>query len=536
MIRAAIAMAGLAGLLATGAAGAVQVTRGPYLQLGGPDRITIRWRTDLPTDSCVDYGVVPSALSIRRRDGAPTTEHEITLTGLRPGTEYFYAVGSAAEPLAGGDDAHSFVTAPPAGAVRPVRIWAIGDSGQPGPGANRVRDAFLAHAAGSGADVWLMLGDNAYTTGTDAQYQAAVFDTYAGLLRNTVLWPTRGNHDVLHAGPANDYYDIFTLPAQGEAGGVASGTEAYWSFDRANVHFVCLDSEGSDRSPAGAMATWLQLDLAATSQPWIIAYWHHPPYTKGTHDSDNVSDSGGRMRDMRANFLPILEAHGVDLVLAGHSHAYERSVLLDGHYGSSGTLLPGHVIDRGDGDPLGEGAYRKPTFGASPHEGAVYAVAGSSSKAEGGALDHPVMVTSLNALGSMVIDVHGDTMDAAFLDADGAVRDRFRLVKGNGPTAIPSGAPAASLSLDAPSPNPFRSDVHAVLRMARPGVVRLEVLDVSGRRIATLRDGPAPAGVTAVRWDGRDRRGNAVAPGTYFLRLHAHGETRVRKVVRAPAG
>ena len=85
--------------------------------------------------------------------------------------------------------------------------------------------------------------------GTDAEYQAAVFDTYPTLLRKTLLWPTLGNHD---GGSANSgtqtgaYYDIFTLPTQGEAGGMASGTEAYYSFDYANIHFIVLDSEGSD--------------------------------------------------------------------------------------------------------------------------------------------------------------------------------------------------------------------------------------------------------------------------------------------------
>jgi len=66
------------------------------------------------------------------------------------------------------------------------------------------------------------------------------------------------------------------------------------------------------------------------------------------------------MRDMRENALPILEAAGVDLTLAGHSHVYERSFLIDGHYGTSGTWNPAfHLVDGGNGDPLGNGAYEK---------------------------------------------------------------------------------------------------------------------------------------------------------------------------------
>src|SRR6266704_3664241 len=79
------------------------------------------------------------------------------------------------------------------------------------------------------------------------------------MLRKSVLWPCLGNHD---AGSANSpiqfgvYYDIFTLPAQAQAGGVMSGSEAYYSFDYANVHFVCLDSSDSDWSKNGLMLRW----------------------------------------------------------------------------------------------------------------------------------------------------------------------------------------------------------------------------------------------------------------------------------------
>ena len=127
------------------------------------------------------------------------------------------------------------------------------------------------------------------------------------------------------------------------------------------------------------MMTWLDNDLAQTDQPWIVAYWHHPPYSKGSHDSDNpVTDQD--LIDMRTVAVPILEDHGVDLVLSGHSHAYERSFLIDGHYGFSDTFGPEHVVDGGDGRVLGDGAYLKPFAARVPHRGAVYTVAGSSGQ------------------------------------------------------------------------------------------------------------------------------------------------------------
>jgi hypothetical protein len=178
------------------------------------------------------------------------------------------------------------------------------------------------------------------------------------------------------------------------------------------------------------MLTWLAEDLAATDQTWIIAFWHHPPYSKGGHNSDNASDSGGRMTDMRENALPILEAGGVDLVMTGHSHSYERSYLLDGHYGTSNTLVPSMVIDGGDGRFRGDGAYVKPTARPNGHEGTVYVVAGSSSEATGGSFDHPAMYISMSALGSVVLDIDGGRLEAKFLGATGAVQDCFTIFKG----------------------------------------------------------------------------------------------------------
>ena len=214
------------------------------------------------------------------------------------------------------------------------------------------------------------------------------------------------------------YFDIFTLPSLGEAGGVASGTEAFYSFDYANIHFICLDSYESDRSPGGPMLTWLENDLAATTQKWIIAYWHHPPYSKGAHDSDTER----RLVDMRENALPILESYGTDLVLSGHSHSYERSFQLHGHYGSSDTLTPNMIVNGSDGrsnSPYSRGS-----------TGTVYIVLGSSGKLSPGPLDHPVMCTSLMKLGSIALEIKGNRLDARFINDSGSVKDHLTIVKG----------------------------------------------------------------------------------------------------------
>jgi hypothetical protein len=386
-----------------------------------------------------------------------------------------------------------------------------------------VRDAY-AEWNRQTTDLWLMLGDNAYSSGTDSEYQAAVFDAFPITLRQCVLWPTRGNHDVLHAGENNDYYDIFTMPAAGEGGGLPSGTEAYYSFNWGDTHFICLDSEGSDRSPGGAMLTWLANDLSANVRPWVIAFWHHPPYSKGSHDSDTET----ALVEMRQYALPVLEAGGVDLVLCGHSHAYERSFLIDGHYGTSVTLTPDMIVNGGDGRPDGNGAYVKPENAPSPHAGAVYAVSGSAASTAGGPLNHPVMVTSLNVSGSMVLDIHGNRLDARFLSQAGAVMDSFAIVK-NGVVGVRSTGPAG-LRLGPALPNPFRRDLAISYVLEHAGRVHLSVYDLSGRRVAVIEDGWRAAGGHEARWDGRDLDQRLLPTGVYLAVLEADGRRVSRKI------
>jgi acid phosphatase type 7 len=429
------------GIMLASSTEAATVTRGPYLQMGSSNRITVRWRTDVATNSRVIYGITQGSLTSAVNDAASVTEHEVTITALSANTKYFYAVGTSTTILAGNDANHFFLTAPTAGTAKPTRIWVLGDAGTATSSQTAVKNAYYAYTGSRHTDLWMMLGDNAYSTGTDSEYQAAVFNMYSEMLRKSVLWSTVGNHDTASSttySASYPYFQSFTFPTNAEAGGLASGTEQYYSFDYANIHFVCLDSMTSNRATTGPMATWLTNDLASNNKAWTIVFFHHPPYTKGSHNSDTES----QLVQMRTNILPILESAGVDLVLCGHSHSYERSYLLDGHYGLSTTLTSAMKKDGGSGRQDGTGAYRKATIGSGANEGAVYAVAGSSGKISGGTLDHPAMFVSLNVLGSMVVDVNGNQLDAKFLDNLGAVRDYFTIIKGSSSdTQVPT-APA----------------------------------------------------------------------------------------------
>jgi hypothetical protein len=212
---------------------------------------------------------------------------------------------------------------------------------------------------------------------------------------------------------------------------VPSGTRRYYSFDYGNIHFVCLDSESSDRTGTGPMATWLRSDLAANGRDWLVAYWHSPPYTKGSHDSDNDFDTAGHLKEMREVFVPILESNGVDVVLGGHSHNYERSYLINGHYGKSPSFASSMLKDGGSGRVGQTGAYLKPTRGPGANEGTIYSVVGSSGFATfPSGSRHAAMHVQLLQMGSLVLDIDGNRLDGRFVRETGAIDDAFTIVKG----------------------------------------------------------------------------------------------------------
>ena len=420
-----------------------------YLQQTTSSSTILRWRTDTAEDSRVEWGTVAGSPEFSVDDSTVTTEHEVKITGLTPNTVYFYRVGSTAAPLAGGDADHFFKTSPPTGTAVPTRVWALGDSGYPHPGVtipgvweqngDAVRDAYTAFNGGKeNADVLLLLGDNAYTNATDPEYQSALFVQYEGFVRTASAWPTLGNHEGFSANgltQSGPYFDVFTIPTKGEAGGVPSGTEAYYSFDHGNIHFIVLDAEDSLLNYAAnlAMLSWLEADCTGNNSDWLIAIWHQPPYSRGLlHDSDvEINEI-----EARRKFLPILEGCGVDFVLNGHSHNWERSYFITGHYGDSQTFGPEHVIDGGSGDPATDNAYGKPNRGGTPNDGTVYVVAGSASEKRplGPNAPHPTSFSALSEMGSLILDIDGQTAVGTFLDLNGVVRDTFTIEKG---TACP---------------------------------------------------------------------------------------------------
>lgn len=423
--------------------------REPYLQSMADDGVTLRWHSGETYRGVVRYGLAADALDRQQAELNAVTDHHVRLDGLSPGTRYYYRVGTADTVFRGGPD-YWFVTAPPwparedATLADPVRLWVTGDQGQPGEGQQAVaaaaRDWARAHLRASPLpfDAWLTTGDNAYRSGSMAQFQAALFEPFADVLRNVPFWPTLGNHDARRWA----FYSLFDLPRRGESGGLPSGTEHYFAFDHGPVHVVMLDTEQGDLSPGGAMLDWLQRDLRANQRPWVIAVFHHPPYTHGSHDSDSWRDSRGRMVRVREQLVPLLERGGVDVVLSGHSHMYERSHLLACHYGDSSTWRPSLALQ---GDQSHR--YLKRRAGAAPPangvDDTVYVVVGSSSRLDDGPLDHPAMAVSRHAMGSLIIDVDAGALTAQFVERDGGIGDRFTILKGQPEAPSPVTCPPA---------------------------------------------------------------------------------------------
>lgn len=433
---------------------AVVIERGPYLQLSTDSSIKIVWRTQKKITPVVRYGLnaselnmVCSADSIHLRrtakshqstdtqplSKAPITarQYEASLLNLQPNTRYHYAVYDGDKRLTSAKETHSFRTHPKPGTKRNAYIWIVGDSGTGGKEQKQVHQSMLDYNKKHqlNLDMYLHVGDMAYGSGTDTEFQNKFFEIYQPTLQNTVCWPAMGNHEGKSSqgktgiGP---YYDAYITPTKGEAGGVPSGNESYYSFDYGRIHFIVLNSHDLDRRPAAAMAQWLREDLAKTSPKrtdWLIAYWHHPPYTKGSHDSDKEH----QLIEMREHIMPILESNGIDLVLTGHSHIYERSMLMDGAY-ETPTIAENKILDDGDGDVKGDGAYQK-SPGLEPNQGAVQIVTGHGGKLSKRKGFSPVMRRSMLQFGSTLLNIKDSELMVSMLNKDGQIADKFQIHK-----------------------------------------------------------------------------------------------------------
>lgn len=539
------------------------LVRQPYLQVGTSESMTIRWRTSIAMNSRVWYGASPNQMDLQAGSEADVTDHEIKLAGLQPNTKYYYAIGASDKTLQVGSE-NFFITSPLVGSQKKTRIWATGDCGNGSTNQRNVRDQYLNYLSEQSGhtDVWLLLGDNAYTSGADWEYQERFFDIYEEkIAKNTVLWPSPGNHDY-NNGSTHErdvpYYDIFTMPRQGEAGGEPSNTEGYYSYDYANIHFISLDSHGYDYVEGssynlddvdGPQVQWLIRDLEANTQKWTIVYWHHPPYSKGGHDSDEE----GNLRKLRERLLPVLESYNVDLVLCGHSHSYERSKLLKGHTGMERDFDPSvHNLSnssgKNDGSTNSAPYIKSATNG---YEGTVYVVAGSAGAMKpgvspgdddyGDGFPHNALPFGNDEIGgSFVIEVEGDRLDAKWLCSDGVIRDKFTMFKyGNGST---SSAKTRTMAANEPVdqqmgeesetidiyPNPFSGETTLSYSVTEATHVKLLLYTLHGDLVDVLVSEKLEKGSHTYKLNANQHE---LKEGTYIVHLATQAGQSAKRII-----
>lgn len=296
--------------------------RSPYLQSTTTSSVRIAWTTTSGGAGSVEWApggdgpwtrvAATAEMFSRSRTGESTdfTAHDATPSGLDPDRDYCYRVLDGDAIVAGGLSFHTAWSGTP----HPLRILAFGDSGDGGRNQRALRDVMLTHQF----DVFLHLGDIAYDNGTFSEFESNAFGVYRDIMDVIPTFPAIGNHEYNTANgqPYVDVYYLFEQALREEH------QERYYSFDYGNVHFSVLDSNPEmlgtiSASAADDMADWLRDDLMRSSAPWKIVLCHHPFYSSGDHGSTSA---------LQRQIMPILEETGVDLVLVGHDHDYERTV------------------------------------------------------------------------------------------------------------------------------------------------------------------------------------------------------------------
>ncbi len=385
-----IVLASLGGVPPQVAAQELYFDRAPFLQQLTTRSVLVVSQSASPLRASIRYGI-PGDQQTRLVDEVSAHDHVFRLDNLEADTVYDYEVDHAGETKWSAQ----FRTLPPPGAS--VRIAALGDSGHrapPGNGADQ--DAVAEILRTVDPQLLLHTGDLAYPAGHPVSYQHNFFDVYGDVLASIAVFPVLGNHDGAFSN-AQFFEDMLRLPRSDFDG---NGNELNYSFDAGDAHLVALNSVARELTPQ--VREWLQRDLISTTRTWKIVYFHHPPYSVGTHGGEEW---------VKREIVPILEGAKVDLVLSGHEHLYERSYPLRDHRVRDVYLEPRYV---------------RP-------EGIVYVVTGGggaalSEKNADGA-DQPLFVAAHAVHHLVTLTVDAQTLLVEAIDRDGQTIDRFEIVK-----------------------------------------------------------------------------------------------------------
>ncbi len=203
-----------------------------------------------------------------------------------------------------------------------LRFAVIGDSGTGDNNQYRLAKAFTDIHQRFPYEFVLMLGDNMYGSENARDFQRKFEIPYKPVLDKGVkFYAALGNHDSTN----QRMYKLFNM----------NGERFYTFRPKAGIRLFALDSNYMDRT----QLQWLEKELAASGSDWKIMYFHHPIYSSGgRHGSDTA---------LREQLEPLFLKYGVDVVMAGHEHFYERLKPQKGiHYfisGGAGKLRKGDV-------------------------------------------------------------------------------------------------------------------------------------------------------------------------------------------------
>ncbi len=270
----------------------------PYLQAGTPTSMTIMWTSARSITPAITVSDAAGAEVVAREEAAGT-RHRFVLEGLEPGAAYRWTAREDGGAIASG----TFHTnAGPE--VRRLRFAAFGDSGR----GTRAQFEVARRIAAWKPEFALVAGDVVYPNGEAKHYEPRFLAPYHELIKGAVFYPSLGNHDY-RTNKAQPYLDFFEVPRAAEG-----DTERYYTFRWGHAEFFALDSN-QDYGPASPQTRWFEKALAASEATWKVAFFHHPPYSGGTH---------GSTMKLREAWEPIFEKHDVQLVVSGHDHHYER--------------------------------------------------------------------------------------------------------------------------------------------------------------------------------------------------------------------
>ena len=213
-----------------------------------------------------------------------------------------------------------------------VRFAVIGDTGSGTDKQRDVANMMVQYRAIYPFEFVLMMGDNLYGGEAPKDFEKKFSEPYKALLDNKVkFYASLGNHDL----PIQTNYVNFNM----------NGKE-YYRFKKGNVAFYALNSNYMDKK----QVQWLESELSKDTSEWKVCFFHHPPYSSAkAHGSDS---------QLREVVEPIFIKYGVNVVLTGHDHIYERIKPQKGIYyfvsGAGGKLRSGDVKDT---SPLTEKSY-----------------------------------------------------------------------------------------------------------------------------------------------------------------------------------